>query len=181
MSVPGINAGDFANADDKYVAETTRLSLSQKVLVTDIISEGPIEGLVAGGRSVFANNDPIHAVDLTSYAAPRGQECVVTSGSKNVSVTLNNTDFSEQFTSEYGNRYLVLYGAYGPIKATTTTEPQPSEVFQNQDEGVVKNGWSLPLTRTSGTTLQTSFNGKGSTNWASIRSAVISDGSVLKK
>ena len=109
MTTGSITSTDFANADDKYVAETTRLSLSQKVLVTDIISEGPIQGLVSGGRSVFANNDPIHAVDLTSYAAPLGQECVVTSGSKNVSVTLNNTDFSEQFTSEYGNRYQCPY------------------------------------------------------------------------
>ena len=33
----------------------------QNVALTDILSEGPIEGLVEGGSSIFLNGDPLFA------------------------------------------------------------------------------------------------------------------------
>ena len=177
----GFSGADAAGGRGRnFVAENRRASESQRILVTDIISEGPIAGLCEGGKSVFVNNDPVHAINLTNFVAPQGQTCTVTSGQNTVSVNLNNTDFAETYNSEFGKRYLTLWGAYGPIFCTSGTEPQPAETFtySETDYGVVQNGWFLPLTRVSGTALQTSFNRKSSANWADVKSVQITDTAV---
>ena len=177
----GFSGADAAGSNTRnIVSENRRASESQRILVTDIISEGPIAGLCEGGKSVFVNNDPVHAINLTNFVAPQAQTCTVTSGQNTVTVNLNNTDFAETYNSEFGKRYLTLWGAYGPIFCTSGTEPQPAETFtySETDYGVVQNGWFLPLTRVSGTALQTSFNRKSSGNWADVKSVQITDTAV---
>ena len=59
MPIQSINALDRR----KYVPENDQIrtngdgSTEQSILITDIISEGPIAGLVNGGSSIFLNND----------------------------------------------------------------------------------------------------------------------------
>ena len=116
----GFSGADAAGSNTRnIVSENRRASESQRILVTDIISEGPIAGLCEGGKSVFVNNDPVHAINLTNFVAPQGQTCTVTSGQNTVTVNLNNTDFGETYDSEFGKRYLTLWGAYGPIFCTS--------------------------------------------------------------
>jgi len=166
------------------VSENRRVSQSQRILVTDVISEGPIAGLCEGGKSVLVNNDPVHAVNLTNFVAPQGQTCTVTSGQNTVTVNKNNTSFDESISSEYGKRYLTLWGAYGTIFLTASSAPQPAETYNQNDESgaaqheIVQNGWFMDFTRTSGTALQTSFNRKTTGNWAEVRSLQIQDTTV---
>ena len=49
---------EYSAANDALHTATNG-STEQTILITDIISEGPIAGLVEGGTSVFLNNDPI--------------------------------------------------------------------------------------------------------------------------
>ena len=60
----------------------------QNVLVTDIISEGPIAGLVEGGASVYVNNDPLMTADQSAYSSPEGVEVTLITGSTNAAVSL---------------------------------------------------------------------------------------------
>ena len=166
------------------VSENRRASESQRILVTDVISEGPIAGLCEGGKSVFVNNDPVHAINLTNFVAPQGQTCTVTSGQNTVTVNENNTTFGESLSSEYGKRYLTLWGAYGSILLTSNSAPQPAEYFNTDTENgesqyeMVQNGWFMDFTRTSGAALQTSFNRKTTGNWAEVKSLQIQDTTV---
>jgi len=61
MPQQSINALDrrVQSTNNDSINNTIQSSTEQNILVTDIISEGPIEGLVNGTRSVFLNNDPI--------------------------------------------------------------------------------------------------------------------------
>ena len=59
----------------------------QTISVTDIISEGPIQGLVEGGKSVLLNNDPLMSKEQTVYSSPAGGKVTASSGSNTVTVT----------------------------------------------------------------------------------------------
>ena len=53
-------AGTPAAANDNITVNTAGQT-SQTISVTDIISEGEIEGLVSGGASVYFDNSPVFA------------------------------------------------------------------------------------------------------------------------
>lgn len=93
------------SARDTRTQTTTNFSLSkatgsnarkQTIQVLDLISEGPIEGLVNGSSSVYLNNDPVtpptaSPVTNNTVTLNEGAEvvtsivqCTVTNGSKNV-------------------------------------------------------------------------------------------------
>jgi predicted phage tail protein len=61
MPQQSINALDrrVQSTNNDSINNSIQSSTEQNILVTDIISEGPISGLVNGTRSVFLNNDPI--------------------------------------------------------------------------------------------------------------------------
>ena len=63
MPQQSINALDRRSysAQNDSVGNAVLASTEQMIAVTDILSEGPIEGLVNGGQSVFLNNDPMIA------------------------------------------------------------------------------------------------------------------------
>tara|TARA_E500000178_G_scaffold352223_1_gene415184 strand:+ start:483 stop:6443 length:5961 start_codon:yes stop_codon:yes gene_type:complete len=154
------------------------VSQSQHLLVTDVISEGPIGGLVEGGTSVFVNSDPIIARGTSPYIAPAGQTITLTSGSTSATVNLNNTTFQELYTADYGKRYLSMWGAYPGIKATSSAAPVASNKTA-QSEGTVTDGWEIALTRTSGTALATSFNAPSNrVAYGEVSSFNIVDGTV---
>ena len=67
----------------------------------------------------------------------------------------DNSDFDLDL--KFGKKFLVIWGAYGPIKATASAAPTPS-YRGNTTTNTVKEGFSLAFTRTSGTALQASFN-----------------------
>ena len=57
--------------ESKYLqnSEQNQGAREQVVGITDIISEGPIQGLVKGGKSIFINNDPLFDDEEIGYAA----------------------------------------------------------------------------------------------------------------
>ena len=52
-------------------------STTQRIFVTDLISEGPIQGLVNGAQSVFLNDDAIFDSQTTNYIAEYGNTTLV--------------------------------------------------------------------------------------------------------
>lgn len=63
---------------------------SQIILIRDIISEGPIEGLVAGGASIYMNNDSLMAASETPIGASGGTIKVSgTAGNNTLSIISN--------------------------------------------------------------------------------------------
>ncbi len=46
------------SSENDLISQATTPRTYQNVNITDIISEGPIEGLVEGGSSIFLNGDP---------------------------------------------------------------------------------------------------------------------------
>ena len=56
--------------ESKYLqnSEQNQGAREQVVGITDIISEGPIQGLVKGGKSIFINNDPLFDDEEIGYA-----------------------------------------------------------------------------------------------------------------
>jgi len=131
-------------------------SREQNILVTDIISEGPIAGLVEGGKSIFLNNDSLLNVDIAPYIAPQGQTITLNSGSATGTVNLNNTTFAEVLTADYGKKYLNIWGAYAALKATMSAKPEPA--YRSDGSTPVINGWKFSLSRTSGPSMLTAWN-----------------------
>ena len=62
------NPGNSSYTPFGYASGSTEQVLS----VTDIISEGPIGGLVLGGKSVFLNDDPIFDDKEVGFASTTG-------------------------------------------------------------------------------------------------------------
>jgi hypothetical protein len=69
---------------------------SQNILVTNVISEGPIEGLVNGASSVYLNNDP--AIDPVDSNSGVGATASFTNSS--TSGTASNTGASNKTSTE---------------------------------------------------------------------------------
>ena len=68
---------------------TYRYGITEQIIsITDIISEGPVQGLVHGGKSIYVNNDSLFSDDDTGYTSSL-EETVAWTGSGNI--TLDNT------------------------------------------------------------------------------------------
>ena len=69
MPQQSINALDrrlYSAKNDAISSAVTR-STEQTILVSDIISEGPIEGLVGGGTGIYLENDALQSTEQTEY------------------------------------------------------------------------------------------------------------------
>ena len=66
QSINALDRRSYSSQND-YIGNSVVSSTEQKIAVTDIISEGPIEGLVNGGQSVFLNNDPMLSAEEAPY------------------------------------------------------------------------------------------------------------------
>ena len=132
----------------------------QTISVTDIISEGPIQGLVEGGKSVLLNNDPLMSKEQTVYSSPAGGKVTATSGSKTVTVTKGLDGKFEVSNPEEGKRFLMLHVAY-TMKATMTavTPIVQAGVDDSELEAYdVPLGGVVPLTRVSGVACDDAWN-----------------------
>ena len=164
----GIGALNRRRSDAEDYASSRGLSGSetQHILVTDIISEGPIGGLCEGGKSIFVNGDSLLATDISPYYAPQGQTVTISNSSNIAQVNLGTTNFTGSYDSSFGDKFLIVYGAYGPLKATSTSEIIP--VYRGAGYNVNQVGIAIPFTRVSGPALQASFNhdsGSNPNNW----------------
>ena len=74
-------------------------STEQTIGITDIISEGPIDGRVNGTASVFLNGDPLESDVAAVYMDP-ATEITLDEGSDQVVVSTNGAIFSA-VTNEY--------------------------------------------------------------------------------
>lgn len=66
----------------------------QVVSITDIISEGPIGGLVQGGKSIYLDNDPIFDDEDTGYSSISGESVSGTASSTSVTINEYNAEFA---------------------------------------------------------------------------------------
>ena len=164
----GIGALNRRRSDAEDYASSRGLSGSetQHILVTDIISEGPIGGLCEGGKSIFVNGDSLLATDISPYYAPQGQTVTISNSSNIAQVNLGTTTFTGSYDSSFGDKFLIVYGAYGPLKATSNSQIIP--VYRGSSYTVTQVGVAIEFTRASGTALQASFNhdsGSNPNNW----------------
>ena len=84
----------------------------QTISITDLISEGPIYGLVDGAASVYLNDD--RAVPLSeagSYYSQSAARVTLTNGS--TSAVITGAGAHPIIQSETGDKYLIVRAAYG--------------------------------------------------------------------
>lgn len=106
-----VNARDKEIAQDPLIAQQSYGQRSQIISITDLISEGPIEGLVTGGAySVFLNNDPMKDVTYSSVGSVPFE--ATQEGNLQASVAIDGTltlTIPEQYqTPEYHERVLSI-------------------------------------------------------------------------
>lgn len=103
------------------LAEAAKLSRDQTAVFTDIISEGPIYGLVDGGSSVFLNDDPMQTVNQSTIRmAETAVTFTLTNGSSSVTINKNNYTKDIQIDSN-GTKYLIIR-SYATSASATTVE-----------------------------------------------------------
>ena len=145
QSISALDRRVFSSQND-IVGNAVSVSTEQTILVTDIISEGPIEGLVNGTASVFLNNDPIDSNDEAVYSNSV-TEITLTAGSKTATVTKNGQEFTPTIGDE-GARFLLVYDATSTsVKLTSFTRPN-----------YIGAVWMGNITRLSGFSFDSSFN-----------------------
>ena len=155
MPQQSINALDrrVQSINNDSVNTTIQSSTEQNILVTDIISEGPIGGLVNGSRSVFLNNDPIDAIEDQVYSN-NVTKVAITASSTTATVSSNGEVFKAEAE---GSKFLLIH-EIATIKVTISgyTPYIPG--------GAVPGGtWdgmaeAATLTRASGDSFATVFN-----------------------
>jgi len=98
-----------ANSPINFGEVEQRPSNFQEAVFTDIISEGPIYGLVDGGESVFLNDDPSQ---LTKQAFIQASKTPVTfsftNGSTSVTINKNNYTKPIQADTDNGSKHIVV-------------------------------------------------------------------------
>jgi predicted phage tail protein len=120
-------AGYIADKLDKGIAVekivdtksgATASGSSQDILFTDIISEGPIYGLVDGGTSVFLNDDP---AQITAQSFVRLSETPVefdfTLNSTSVTIDRNGVTKNIEADTENGTKFIIVRN-YGSSSAS---------------------------------------------------------------
>lgn len=91
----------------------------QVVSITDIISEGPIGGLVNGGKSIFLNNDPLFEDEDIGYSGIEGESVSGSFGSTTVTVNNFINDFNYD-PQAGGESYLGIHNLYTFNNITNT-------------------------------------------------------------
>ena len=92
------NPGGTGTSSNNAATISTSASDAQLVSITDVISEGPILGLVDGSASVFLNNDRIHEVSAAGQRVSHGPMTItLTNGS--TSATINNATSTTPLTA----------------------------------------------------------------------------------
>ena len=92
--------------------QSRRISDRQTIAVTDLLSEGPIYGLVDGQASVFLNDD--RAAPLSQAASPRSSTALrVTLTNGSTSATITNGGSNPLVVTANGKKYLIVRAGSG--------------------------------------------------------------------
>ena len=119
--------------------KSVRSADRQSIAITDLISEGPVYGLVDGQASVYLNDDRVAPLSSAPVRASTGPMSVtLTNGSTTATITGNVVD-NPLLAAEYGDKYLIVRGGNG---TTTVT----AAVTTN---GVADGNNSTPITTSS--------------------------------
>tara|TARA_B100001094_G_scaffold124976_1_gene120895 strand:+ start:13258 stop:19065 length:5808 start_codon:yes stop_codon:yes gene_type:complete len=154
----------------RYVSENDSLadailsSTEQTILVSDIISEGPIQGLVGGGQGIFLNNDALQSSEQTSYMPQSGITATFIADNTSVTVNTGAGTFNSTLGSE-GKKYLMVYGVYSTsvtmsdISLPTSTYVYNGNPFDNTSgqHKRIPIGGNVVLTRTAGSNMLSSW------------------------
>ena len=102
----------------------------QMIGITDIISEGPIGGLVEGGASVYLNNDALFNENNAPYKSKSGESVTYDNTNKEIVINDYTTPFSYDQTFA-GDRFLIVDEMlqFGPGSISTCTLIQQSGDF----------------------------------------------------
>ena len=148
MSRGSIKAIDRRRTADENVLidQVSTGATYQTVSVTDIISEGEIEGLVDGGNSIYVNGDPLFAEEEVGTVPPSTATAssTTTSGSLTTAVSLSESITSQQpLDVDGGKRFLIIKKAV----ETTVTLSNAEEISINN--ATAKQGFQVDMTAPS--------------------------------
>ena len=118
---------DFTGGRGTSVSDRSSSGYSQNIQVTDIISEGPIAGLVDGNSSIFLNDDRAQDIKVAPQNLSNSPARInITPGE--TSVTITGATLS--YPTEYSGNVLDGYTKYFMVKAgwgTTTVQGAPEK------------------------------------------------------
>jgi len=119
----------------------------QTISIWDVISEGPIEGLVDGNASVFLDNDPmveVNSIEHTTRSPSFGTSIQLTSGSANATVSASSTLSSAVGRILFIDDAKAITGLTGTIGSNTITASGgiPSEVLDTPPSTSGAWGWN---------------------------------------
>ena len=108
----------LAEYESAKAEESARLAKDQTAVFTDIISEGPIYGLVDGGSSVFLNGDSMQTNEQSTIRlSETGVNFTFTNGSS--SVTINKNSYTKDIALDTnGTKYLIVRSFDSSTSAT---------------------------------------------------------------
>lgn len=110
--------------------ESAKPPSSQDALFTDIISEGPIYGLVDGGNSVYLNEDPAQTEKQSFIRASETPvDFIFTNGSTSVTIDKNGYDKSIQIDSS-GTKYIAVKNYLSRSSTVAITNSANTKVVQ---------------------------------------------------
>lgn len=115
------NPGGTGTPSNNAATISTSAQDAQLVSITDVISEGPILGLVDGSASVFLNNDRIHEVSAVGQRVSHGPMTItLTNGS--ASATINNATSTTPLVAnaELGAQLLIRGGTLSETSVTSS-------------------------------------------------------------
>ena len=135
MSIPGL---DFKGIGISGINQQF-LKDRQTISVTDVISEGPIYGLVDGAASIFLNDDrAVPLSEASSFYSQSAALATFTAGS--TSVTISGAGANPIIQSAAGDKYLIVRGGHG----------QKSVVATNGSAGTANYAITATLTTSDG-------------------------------
>ena len=106
------------------------MSERQTITVTDIISEGPISGLVKGKNSVYLDNEPQGtASDSRIYSGFEASDLVLTKGSSTGTITTKVRLNTDAILEELGGKRLIQ--VKDPVGHNVTRRKYPNSARQN--------------------------------------------------
>ena len=156
QSINALDRRTYVSANDS-LAGAISSSTEQTILVSDLISEGPIQGLVGGGTGIFLNNDALQSSEQTAYSTEAGITATFVANSTTVTVNTGTSTFNATAGSE-GKKYLMVYGVTSTaVTMSAISLPSSAMTYQgNPFEGSggsvrrVAIGGSTTLSKTSG-------------------------------
>ena len=113
------NPGGTGTASAASATISTNATDAQTVTVTDVLSEGPVRGLVDGAASVFLNNDRIIETSAAGQNISFGPMTIsLTNGQTSATINNNNSDTPLVVNGQTGAQLLIRGGS---LTETTVT------------------------------------------------------------